>query len=99
MHPEITKRHVSGGRPHDRAGQSMSGSPRSYRSGNGESLLAGINDEAPPAQKTDQRQSQFARELNRETRRRGYRRQKRDSGGDRFLDDLESAAAAHEKHM
>src|ERR1700730_7645771 len=77
----------------------MSGSSTERRNGNGDPLLAGINDEAPSAQEADQSQSQFARQLNRETRRRGDRRQQRNSGGNRFLYDLEPAAAADQQHV
>src|ERR1700686_3697949 len=77
----------------------MSRSPDRRRSGNGDPFLAGINDEALSAQETNQRQTQFACQLYSETRRRGHRRQQRDVGGDRFLNDLESAATAYQQHM
>ena len=66
---------------------------------NCDSLLAGVDDEPLAAQKTYERQSKFTRELYGEARRRRYRCQQRNAGGERFLHDLESAAAADEQHM
>src|ERR1019366_10505883 len=77
----------------------MSRSPDRRRSGNDDPFLAGINDEALSSKETNQRQTQFACQLYSETRRRGHRSQQRNAGGDRFLNDLESAATAYQQHM
>src|ERR1700687_5029168 len=77
----------------------MSGSPSRRRSGNGDPLLAGVNDEPPSAQETDQRQSKFTCQLYRETRRRGNRRQEGNARSDRFLHDLEPAATADQQNL
>ena len=77
----------------------VSGSPGGRRSGSGDPFLAGINDEPPAAQKADQRQSQFARQLHRKTRRRGHGRQERNASAYRFLHDLEPATTADHKRV
>src|ERR1700686_1793698 len=77
----------------------MSRSPDRRRSGNGESFLAGVNDEALSAQETNQRQTQFARQLYSETRRCGNRCQQRNAGGDRFLNDFKSAPSTYQQHV
>src|SRR5579863_1389220 len=64
-----------------------------------DSLVPGVDDESPAAQKTYERQTNFARELHGETGRRRYRRQQRYAGRERLLHDLESAAAADEQHV
>ena len=62
-------------------------------------LLAGVDDESLAAQKTYERQSEFTSELYGQARRRRYRCQQRNAGGERLLHDLEAAAAADEQHM
>lgn len=67
--------------------------------GTGDTRLFRVDDKSPAAQKTYERQSQFARELHGEARRRRDRCQQRNARGERFLNDLESAAAADQQHV
>jgi hypothetical protein len=75
----------------------MSGSSSGRRRGNGDPLLASVNNESSPAQETYQRQPKFTRQLYRETRRRGHRRQQWNARGDCFLHNLEPAAPADQQ--
>ncbi len=63
-----------------------------------DSLFPRIDHEPPPAQESNQRQPQFARQLHRKARRSRHRRHNRQPRDDGLLHDLETASSANQKN-